>query len=185
MLKRDFSLKERILLIILAVLLLVALYVFAVQQPVSNGIANAESEITETETNIQILQGKLKKMNDMKAELVELKNNKNVQEVPDYDNLPEVITFLNTVLGGAKDYQISLSTEFPGDGGEVMRRTAQVSYQCENYRLAKESVKRLEACNYMDRVSNLVISPVNSEGSDLMNNPVRVSMTITFFERVA
>ena len=184
MLNKEFSLKERILLIILAVLLLAALYVFAVNQPVKNGIARAEAAIGETETNIQILQSKALKLNDMKAELEELRNDVNVQQVPDYDNLPEVISFLNSVLGNATNYQISLSTAFPGDGGEIMRRTAQISYECDNYTAAKDSVKRLESCSYIDRVSNLVISPLDLKAPNLMTDPVKVALTITFFERL-
>ena len=185
MLKKEFSLRERVLLIILAVLLLAALYIFLVHQPVVNGIENAEAQITETEMNNQILQGKVMKYNQMKDELEQIKSGSNVQELPDYDNLPAVISFLNSVLGNATDYQMTLGTSFPKEGETgIVRRTAQVSFKCDNYDAAKRSVQKLEECSFIDRVSNLVVSPSDKKQTDVMTYPVDVALTITFFERI-
>ena len=184
MLKRNLTVKDKALVAALAILLVAAVYFLVVDIPVRNGIASAQSQMEDTQMNIDLLNAKAIKLKSMRDELEVLKADGDAREIPTYDNLSGVIKFLNSVLGSATDYQVTMNTSMPGDGAEkVVRRTAQVSFECDNYADAKASILKLENSDNLDRVSNLVITPLEN-GEDIMDSPVKVSVSITFFERI-
>lgn len=186
MLKKSLSMREKILLAAVALLLLVAVYVLAVAMPVNNGISSAQTQIEDTQMNIDLLTAKAMKRKAMLDELEVLKASDDIQEVPAYDNLPNVIKFHNSVLGNATDYQMKMnSVSAPAEGDGIVRRTAQLSFKCNSYSEARAAIQKLEGSNFIDRVTNLVISPVDSTENDVMNAPVEVAASITFFERLA
>ena len=72
---RDFTLKEKILLLVLTVILLGAVYYLAVDQPVRSAIRTAVSEQENLNTELLILQKKAASLSRMQNELDTIQNN--------------------------------------------------------------------------------------------------------------
>lgn len=184
---RNFSLREKILLGVLILLILAALYYFAVQLPVSDGLQKAQAMIEETELNNTILQSKAQKLQKMKSELTQIKESGNAAVVPEYDNLYNEISFLNKTLEKATNFQLNFDDLKMDEDSNVIRRTGRMEFTCNSYADAKEIVCNLENCPYLCRVSSLVISVSEDyqkdKSLDIMSVPVDVKLTGTFFER--
>ena len=184
MLSKSFSRREKILLLVLVVLLLCSLYALCVSRPVTNGIIKANAEIEDCVMTSSILEARLQKLEAMKNELEEQKNGESeLAEVPEYDNLQNIIAFLNGVLGTAQDYTINFGSITMNEEGTIAKRAVSISFKADSYESAKAAVEKLEGYKYINRITNLVISPLDKD-LDIMSGPVSVTLTIDFFERL-
>ena len=178
---RVFSRREKILMIILVLLVIVALYYYLVDMPVRETLATADEEISLYDMQSTVLQAKLDRYKAMKAELDELKKKGEPTPVPQYDNLPSVITFLDTVLSTKKDYKLSLAD--PSFTENIARRNASVSFTASSYADACKAVETLQNCPFMCKVDNVSMTPKTSSVTD--DKSISVSISIVFYEKVA
>ena len=173
--------KLKAALVVLGIAAVIVAYLTVVHFPVKNGIAEATAEMEILETNNVIYQAKAQKLEAMKAELENI-DPATAKEVPAYDNLQNEVAFLNGVLGGTENYQIDFSAA--SDDSGIYRRSANISFSCGSYAAAKQCIDRLEDWEYLDKVTNLVISPkANSE--DVTDGEISVALTVVFYERIA
>ena len=187
-LSRQFTRREKILLVILAVLLLFALYFFAVHRPVVNAMERIQSESENVSTQITILQAKEARMQAMRKELDEILAQPNVVEIPRYDNLDQVAAFLNAVLLSADEYSLSFDGTASDDDAGIVRRGMSLTFTCASYELAHTMVQQLQESPYRCQISTLSIEPLTKRGSrsdappPLTSGEVSVSLRGTFFE---
>lgn len=183
--KKALSKREKALIVFLILLILGAVYYFFVQVPVSEGMELAQEQMENAQMNIEILSAKAISKHSMEQELEERKKINGVQEIPEFDNLPTEISFLNSILGLTKDYSMTMSTAFPDAEGsdKVVRRTAQISFVADSYQAAKKAVNLLENGQHLSSVSELSMKPEDKYSRNLLTGPVRVDLKITFFER--
>ena len=185
MFQKAFSKREKALLIVLVLILIGALYVFTVHMPVTEGIETAQALIEDADMNIQIKLTRVQRMTAMSAEIQQMKDSGDMQELPTYDYLPKEIAFLNSILGDATDFQLNFDTQFPKDGEEdILRRTAKISFVAKSYASAKQAISKLESSTFMDKIKDLSITPAERDSYDIMSGPVKVALSITFFERM-
>ena len=97
-LSKQFTRREKILLVILALLLLAAVYFWVVHLPVTETLADVQAQKEDISANLMVLEAQQQRMEKMQAELDEILSQPNVAEIPKYDNLQRVMDFLNTVL---------------------------------------------------------------------------------------
>ena len=199
-LSKQLSSREKILLIILAVLLVGALYYFFVQEPVTSGIQNAKDGISEAQMQSDILQVKYDQKMKMLNELEQIKAAGDPQLVPEYDNLEQIMAFLNRTLSGTQDFSISFDSLAPSKDSKVVRRSARMTFTCKGYAEAKSVVSDLENCPFLCRMTNLTMAPTKTvvvngiiykyedlygtSVYNIMNGSVQVSLTATFYERI-
>lgn len=177
---RVFSKREKALLVILALLILVALYYFFVQRPVTETLETADSQIENLKIQGDVLEARAIKMNNMKKEIEQLKASGNAVDIPEYDNLATVITFLNTVLSGKEDYVATFAEPTLG-GDNIARRSVQISFTAPSYESAKAAVEALQNCPFLCRVDGVQMAPANN--ASLTNSKsVATSVTIVFYE---
>lgn len=185
-LSKAFTKREKVLMAILAVLLLAAVYFLAVHRPVTEELARIESEKQTADSELIVLQAKAKHLNDMKAELEEILADPHAAVTPKYDNLKQLMTFLDTVTAGTKDYDISFQTRFPAEEGTVVRRTAGMRFVCASYADARSIVEALRDCPWRCLASDLSITPAGERNGKtdrpITEGAVQVSLTVTFFE---
>ena len=81
---RDFTLKEKILLGILTVILLGAVYYLAVDQPVRSALGEAASEQENLNTELLVLQQKAATLSRMKNELETIQGNATYGQMGSY-----------------------------------------------------------------------------------------------------
>ena len=190
-LDRQFSRREKVLLIILALLVLFAAYFYGVHYPAVQTKKNAGPEIENLNTEIAVLEAKKVKMDKMSAELETLLASPDTVAIPDYDNLQELISFLNTVLYNTEDFDISFpGIKMPADSGHIARRYLRMSFVSPNYDAARKMVDLLQASPYCCQINELQMECVNVdyytkrvvEDAALTEWPVRVTVSMTFFE---
>ena len=191
-LKREFSRREKILLIVLVVLILAALYFYAVDYPARQVNATAKTETENLQTEIAILSAKKDKQDKMSAELDALLADPTTVAIPDYDNLQEVISFLNTVLYNTEDYSLSFpGIDFPKeeDSVSIARRYLSMTFVSPSYKSARTMIDRLQASPYCCQIGSVQIRPVLYdldhrlvEDAALTDGSVEVTLSMTFFE---
>ncbi len=187
-LTRQFTRREQVLLLILAVLLLFAVYFLNVHLPVTEAIESARTEREAASTEVTILEAKQKRMDEMQQELDAILSQPHVAEIPTYDNLQQVMDFLNTVLGSAADYSLSFQGLKEAEDSVILRREMQMSYVSTSYDEAREVLQELQNCPFRCQIGEASIEPFIPEGVSrdvtpaLTDGPVEVTLEVTFFE---
>lgn len=187
-LSRALSRREKVLMILLAVLLLFALYFFTVDRPVRETLDRVRAESEELSTQITVLQVKNARMQAMQKELDAILAQPNAAQVPSYDNLEQVMVFLNTVLTSADDYTLSFQGLSAGEDSGILRRGMSLSFTCSSYELARNMVQQLQDCPYRCQLKELSIAPAKADSTKsgaqppLTSGAVTVTLGVTFFE---
>lgn len=184
----EFTLREKILFGVLAVLLVAIFYLYAVHFPVVNGIQDAESIIQSTNDEIIILEAQKANMDALQAEL-DNTNTENHVEIPPYDNLDLLMNFLNTVLSATVEYSLSFpGVDQPEEGGSIARRYLELSMVCPSYAAARSTIDKLQNCPYRCLVNETSISPYRPADADtatLSSGQVQVSLSMVFYESIS
>ena len=183
---RRFTPREKILLVILAVILLAGAYLWLVQEPISQSLSRIRSQQEEAEMDRLVLDAKKVKLDQMREELDAILAESDAKEIPQYDNQQNVINMLNSVLASTTDYTLSFEPISQGDGDVMIRRVINMTFYCNSYQEARGIVNQLHDGPYRCQIGNLAISAISQgvTGStlDLSVYPVQVTMNITFFE---
>ena len=178
--KSKLTARESLMLVFLVVLLIGVGYYMGFYTPLQNEIASIATQSSETDAQITTAMTKVKKMDDMQAELDEIFANATdkVTEIAPYDNKEVVLNQLYGILGRTQDYSLSFTDPDVQSDGTV-RRNISMIFHCESYADAKEVIKDLTDSQWRCLVSNLAIA---CDEDDMMAYGVTVTATITFFE---
>lgn len=174
--KRKLTVREWILLGVLAVLAAVSGYVMLFYMPVTTQRDSARSEAETCQIELEAVQLRLEEKRRMERELEELfAQTEEPLSLAPYDNLKPVMMELHTILDGAEDYSLSfgtVDTEEP-----IVRRNISLTFTARNYAAAREILQRLHDSAYRCMLDGVSIS-VGQGGDGL----VSVNSTIVFFE---
>ena len=85
-LSRDFSTREKVLIVILVAILIVLGYYWLVDTPVRNGIAEADAEMQSAELELTAVSAKIGEMQRMQAELDALGSEGRGASMASYNN---------------------------------------------------------------------------------------------------
>lgn len=174
MMSREFTRREKVLLLVLAVLVLGMTYYLLIHQPTTSQITEITAEQSQADSDLMLAQATHAQLVHMQEELAELAAS-GVQEteVPLYDNLQLVMNHLNEILAGTSDYSLSFQ---PVDlSEEFVRRTIQMTFSCPDYNQARQIITVLASGPYRCQIGDLQLS-AGQQGS------VSVTMSITYFE---
>ena len=177
LMSRDFTLKEKIMLLVLTIILLGAVYYLAVDQPVRNAISEAVSEQENLNTELMILQQKAALLSRMQNELDTIQSNGTYGEMGSYNNAKAELEELNQVLQEADTYDISFSNVTRD--GDLIRRTFSLTFSASDYSKAEELISKLCKGQWRCLVSG--INFVSQEG-DFAQGGVNVGLAATFYE---
>lgn len=189
-LSKQFTRREKVLLIILALLLLFAVYFLAVHRPVTEALDRIQAESETVSADLMVLEAKQQRMEQMQKELDEILAQPNVAEIPTYDNLQQVMNFLNTVLHSANEYSLSFQSLQQQEDNSILRRAMQMTFVTLSYKEARDMISQLQNCPYRCQLSDFSIAPVSAggqsqEAASLLDGPVQVSVTVTFYENLS
>lgn len=189
-LSKQFTRREKVLLIILALLLLFAVYFLAVHRPVTEALDRIQAESETVSADLMVLEAKQQRIEQMQKELDEILAQPNVAEIPTYDNLQQVMNFLNTVLHSANEYSLSFQSLQQQEDNSILRRAMQMTFVTLSYKEARDMISQLQNCPYRCQLSDFSIAPATADGQSrdtvaaLLDGPVQVSLTVTFFEKL-
>ena len=187
-LSRDFTRAEKIILVILALVLVGLAYYQFVYKMVAESIQKAHAEAEAIRVEMTGVNAKIQRMEEMQAELESIQSNPNASYMGSYNNSKEELAFLNDVLGGAIQYNITFSN-VTRDGDQI-RRNFSLQFTTEDYASMERIISRLcdgkLRCLINDisySVSRYNYSAADREryGVDWYER-VNVNCTATFFE---
>ncbi len=179
MLSREFTKREKILLLILAVILLAEVYYLLVHQRVERQLAEARERTEMAMVSYEIESAKAAKKQEMLKKIEEATKDGSVQRLPDYDNATNVVAYMNGVMESVEEYNLVFNdVEFRN---YVAVRSINMSFSCQGYSSVKNIVTQLEDCPYYCEVTGLLISAAD-EILDMEDEMVSVQMTAVFYE---
>lgn len=174
---RDFTLKEKILLLFLCLLLVGLMYYQFVDQPVRRAITNARTEKEEMETELVAVQAKVARLEKMKKELEEVSSRSDVSIMGSYNSSKAEMKMLNDILERADQYAITF-TDVTREGDQI-RRNFTLQFTAANYAAATQILTELAHGEYRCLMGDVHCT---AERQNIMDGQVAVSATATFYE---
>ena len=170
---RKLTLRERVLLVLLAVVALFCGYVFLFL-PMEEQAAQLEGRIQSSRDLLAQTQAMADRQRQMERELEELRAGDPASAaMPDYDNIQSVMVELNRVLADAQTYTLRFSSAQPE--GDVMARRVELPFTCGSYADARAILQRLHDSQLRCRLEDLSIV----QGED---GSVQVDAAAVFYE---
>ena len=171
---RKLTIRERVLLILLAVIALVSGYILLFYLPTTQRLDSLNAQIAQAEELTAQLDVKLANQQQMEKKLQQLSDqDAQVPYMPDYDNLQAVMVELHTILAGCQEYSLSFQSEQGED--HVLSRHVSIPFTCSSYAQAREVLQKLHDSALRGLLGDLQLSQQE-------NGTVKVSATMTFFE---
>ena len=175
-LKYNFSNRERILLLVLAVIILVLGYYKLILEPINTQIsqynAAASTEQEYINTNLQVAGQVIA----LKEEIEELKKSGEAKPVPQYDNSAGLVIELNDILSSAVTYKIDFR-ENASSESYLVESVVNLEMYTRTYAEARNILNRLHESSNINQITNLTI-----DLSDRNAGQVMTSLVITFYE---
>ena len=171
---RKLTFREKVLLALLAVAVLVCGYIFAFHLPMEERTARLENQILENQDLLAQTQAMADRQREMEAELEALRaRDPAPRPMPDYDNLQAVMVELNRVLADAQTYTLSFSSA--RQEGNVMVRRVDLPFTCSGYAGARAILQRIHDSSLRCRLEDLTLTQA-ADGS------VQVGASVVFYE---
>ena len=177
-LSRDFTLKEKLLLVLLGLILVGLAYFQFVDRPVREALEIAHAEADSLSTELQTVEAKLEKMRRMRAELDDVTAGGTASEMGSYNNSKAEISMLNDVLSEALQYSITFANVTRS--GDQIRRNFTLQLTTDNYETMEHIVSTINASHYRCLIGDLRCNA--SKNEDLMKGAITVNATATFYE---
>jgi len=179
MLSRRFTTREKILLLVLALILLGELYFLLVHQRVERELAEAQGRIETATVSYNLEQARAAKKQEMLEKIRKATSDSGVQPLPDYDNSTNVVAYLNGVMAAAEEYNLVFNPVDFNDYAAI--RPINMTFSCRNYAAVRDIVAQLEDGPYYCEVTALLMSAEDGIG-DMRGELVSVQMTAVFYE---
>lgn len=197
MLSYTFSKREKVLLLILALILLGLLWFMLVWQGASNEKMRIDADIAETEAQILIAQNKVSKLATMQEAIdAQKKAGAKPASLPEYDNTTALMAQLNTILSTTKDYRLAFDDlDFSSEG--VVSRGVTITFGCESIEAGRAVMTQLESGPFACTIDSATITStdpadnrtgnarVGVNTSRSINAPYAVGLHVVFYERAS
>ena len=166
---RAFTQREKVLLLVLAVLIIVIGYVKLILQPINEEIESYEGLTMEEQTAFSANQIKAARMNLMEKEIEKAKAKGVRREVPAYDNSSNLLPGLYQIMGSSVDYSLDFG-ELVYDGN-VVQRPVEMTFQTRTYKQARAIIDKLYKSGYAMQISDVNISTKKQRIHSLSAHP--------------
>lgn len=172
--KRAFTTREKVLLVILAVLLIVVAYFKLLLEPINDSVEEYQAKTASEQDLILENTARLAKMNAMKKELQEIFDAGDARPLPDFDNSEKLLVELNGILAKAQDYSLNFGSAAAIEGDYIIRRPISMTFRTASYQGARAIIDALHDSANINQISDVSMT-VEKDG-------VEVSLTIAYFE---
>ena len=177
-LSRDFTLKEKLLLLLLSLVLVGLAYYQFVDQPVRSKVESAHAEANALTTELKTVEAKLEKMHRMRNELDDVTAGGTASEMGSYNNSKEEYQVLNDILGNALTYSITFAN-VTRDNDQI-RRNFTFQFTMDDYEAMEEMIDDLLENHYRCLIDDLRCTA--SRDGDVTEGTITVNGTATFYE---
>ena len=177
-LSRDFTLKEKLLLMLLGLVLVGLAYYQFVDQPVRSKIESAHAEADSLSAELKTVEAKLVRMHRMRDELEDVTAGGSASEMGSYNNSKEEYTVLNDILGSALKYSITFAN-VTRDNDQI-RRNFTFQFTTDDYEAMERMIGELLDNHYRCLIGDLRCTASNK--GNVMEGNITVNGTATFYE---
>ncbi len=179
-LSREFSPREKVLLVVLGVIILAAVYYLVIFQPVTERTKAAEANAQDLETRLVALNAKVAQIQKMQKSIEEYTDNGHIISImPSYNAGKQELVFLNSTLAASNDYYVGF-TNITREGNQI-RREFSLKFTVDRYSEAEDIMNVLEHSDLRCLISDFTVKPVEQEAM-LDNGEVEASCVATFYE---
>lgn len=155
--KRSLTVREWVLLALLAVVAAVSAYVMLFYMPVSTQRSADREETALCQTQIEAAQLRVSEKQRMEQELEALfAREPSPRSLAAYDNLQAVMLELHSILEDTIDYSLSFGTVDTSQS--IVRREISVSFTTADYAAAKAVLQRLHGSPYRCMLNDITVS---------------------------
>lgn len=182
---RSFTTREKVLLVLLAIILIGVVYSKFVYTPTSEAILAAQTARDDCDADFLVQVAKASKLRDMRRELeLIVENAGSVSEIPPYDNLQNVMAELNTILLAATEPNIDFDSVTFSEG--LATRKISMTFTCANYAQAKQVISALAGCRYRCQIDDLSATPqaAKSLKPDVATQTLSIRLSVEFYESI-
>ena len=176
-LSRDFTLKEKILLLVLSLILVGLAYFQFIDRPVRQELAVAEAEKEALQLELDAVMIKIAQLQKMQEELNDLSEKDSLSVMESYNNSKAEIKLLNDILADTTQYSIAFANVTRT--GDQIRRDFTLQFVTSDYKAACQVIEELGNSHYRCLIGNIACS---AESGDVTMGPVTVNATATFYE---
>lgn len=171
---RKLTLRERVLLLLLAVIVVISGYILLFYLPMSQRVESLNAQIAQSEELVAQLQTKLDNQRQMQQELTQLSTQENPSPyMPEYDNLQAVMVELNSILANCQNYSISFQEDQPQD--HIFSRHVTIPFTCSSYQQARDILQKLHDSSLRGLLGNVQLS-------QQQDGTVNATASMTFYE---
>lgn len=192
---RAFTTREKVLLVILAVLIIGIGYFKLLLEPINTGIENYQNMTAAEQDEILVNTALLQKKKQMEQELEALFAQGDPTPIPVYDNSGTLLVELHRILDKSLDYSLNFSGTSPMDVEYLIRRPVSMTFQTGSYEQARAIINELHDSDNVNCISDLSMQVNNGnlnsrneiihwDMDDDTDYWVTVSLTITYYERL-
>ena len=175
---RELTKREKVLLLIFAVLLIAVGYYKLLLEPINNQIESYRSLTQEEQMQMETAQLQAVRMKQMEAEIAQAKAAGIERTIPDYDNsavlLPQLYQIMDSTIEYAMDFD-KITFE-----GNIAARPVQIEFETANYQKARRVIDKLCTTGYAMQIEDMTIQ----EARTTDKRSVHTYLSITFFEAV-
>lgn len=175
---RELTKREKVLLLIFVVLIIVLGYFKLILEPINTKIDSYEGMTLEEEMEIDTKTIKAVQMSIMEKEIEKAKAEGVKRDVPDYDNsavlLPKLYKIMDSTIEYSMDFS-ELQTE-----GKVVLRQVNISFDTRGYKQARKIIDRLYDMGYALQIDDITSQRVKATD----RSRVTTYLNVTFFEAV-
>jgi Tfp pilus assembly protein PilO len=177
-LSRDFTLKEKLFLFLLGLVLVGLAYYQFVDRPVREALEIARAEADSLSTELQTVEAKLEKMRRMRAELDDVTAGGTASEMGSYNNSKAEISMLNDALSEALQYSITFANVTRS--GDQIRRNFTLQFTTDTYENMENVIRELSQNHHRCLIGDVRCAA--AKDLNLMESNITVNATATFFE---
>ena len=177
-LSRSFTLKEKILLLLLSLILVALAYYQFVDQPVRSALAQAQAEADSLSMELTAVTAKLTTMRNMRAELDDVTAGGKASEMGSYNNSKAEIAMLNDVLSEALQYSITFANVTRSE--DQIRRNFSLQLTASSYESMEHIINSINESHYRCLIGDLQCRAFRDKY--VLDGNLSVNATATFYE---
>ncbi len=175
--KRAFTTREKILLLILALLIIGIGYFKLILEPINDSITEYQAKTAAEQDEMIGNTALISRMNAMRAELDEIYASDDARPLPTFSNSDQLLVELNQILLPCNEYTLNFASTSVLDGNYIVCRPLNLTFTAENYPLARSILDDLHESDDINQISDLSLR-FREDGT------VEVTLTISFFELI-
>lgn len=179
-LSREFTLREKVLMVFLLLILMGLGYYYFVHIPVRDELERCATEQANLEIELNLVERKLNTLREMSEELEAIEASGDMSVMPSYNASKNEIKLLNDVLSQTEQYSITFSNV--SRDGDQIRRSFSVQFTAVDYPTMAKILSGIAKSPYRCMVADIQCSR-NSRWYTIDDDaPYIVSATATFYE---